>query len=84
MYWDIKKVLYKKHLALEVEFLDGLKGEVHFKKKNLIGVFEPLNKEEEFKKFFIGNGHTIVWDCGVDVAPDRLHKDIKDNGICIL
>ncbi|OIN82916.1 DUF2442 domain-containing protein [Francisella sp. TX07-6608] len=84
MYWDIKKVNYKQHLKLEVEFVDGLKGDVCFAIDNLRGVFEPLKNTAEFKKFFIGNGHTIVWDCGVDVAPDRLHKDIKNKGVCIL
>ena len=84
MYWDIKKATYKKHLNIDLEFVDGLKGEVIFKEINLKGVFEPLKKIEEFKKFSIGNSQTIEWECGVDVAPDRLHHDIKENGICIL
>ena len=84
MYWDIKKAIYKNRLNIEVEFVDGLKGEVIFKEDNLRGVFEPLKNDNEFKKFFIGNGNTLVWDCGVDVAPDRLHHDIKVNGICII
>ena len=84
MYWDIKKAIYKNHLNIEIEFVDGLKGEVVFKEDNLRGVFEPLKNNDEFKSFFIGNGNTLVWKCGVDVAPDRLHYDIKTNGICII
>ncbi|MED7789466.1 DUF2442 domain-containing protein [Francisella sp. 19X1-34] len=84
MYWDIKNIKYRKHLNLAIEFEDGLKGEVIFKEENLTGVFEPLRNNKEFRKFFIGNGDTIVWDCGVDVAPDRLHHDIKNSGVCIL
>ncbi|QIV95292.1 DUF2442 domain-containing protein [Allofrancisella frigidaquae] len=76
--------MIKKHLKLEIEFADGLKGELCFNEENLKGVFEPLKKTDEFRKFFIGNGKTIVWDCGVDVAPDRLHNDIKNKGYCIL
>ena len=39
MYWDIKKAIYKNHLNIEIEFVDGLKGEVVFKEDNLRGVF---------------------------------------------
>jgi hypothetical protein len=84
MYWSVKNISYKKHLNLEVEFFDGLKGDLIFNENNLYGVFEVLKNKDEFKKFHIGNGNTVVWDCGLDVAPDRLHYDIKNNGICIL
>ena len=49
MYWSVKNISYKKHLNLEVEFFDGLKGDLIFNENNLYGVFEAL-KNEELKK----------------------------------
>ena len=76
MYWDITSVEPVKHLALNVEFADGLNGMVHFKPSHLTGVFKALKDEKYFNEVYIDHG-VVTWPGELDIAPDAMHSEIK-------
>lgn len=83
MYWDVVSVKPKQHLVLEIQFTDGLKGDVYFKPSHLTGVFEPLNDERFFREVYIDHG-VVTWPGELDLAPDTMHKEIKRCGKWVL
>lgn len=83
MYWNVTKVEPQQHLLLKVKFKDGLEGTVRFKPSHLTGVFEALKDEAYFKQAFVNYG-TVAWPGELDLAPDAMHKEIKDHGEWVL
>lgn len=83
MYWNVTKVEPQQHLLLKVKFEDGLEGTVRFKPSHLTGVFEALKNEDYFKQAFVNHG-AVTWPGELDIAPDAMHKEIKDHGEWVL
>lgn len=83
MYWNVTQVEPQQHLLLKVKFEDGLEGTVRFKPSHLTGVFEALKNEAYFKKAFVNYG-AVTWPGELDLAPDAMHKEIKDHGEWVL
>lgn len=85
MNWEIKNAKFKDDYSIDIEFADGLTGTAHIKQSRLIRVFAPLKDSSIFLRGFIKYG-AITWDTGeyeVDLAPDRMYKDIKDHGVYV-
>lgn len=76
MYWDIVSVHPLKDRELAVEFDDGIKGTIKICKSFCTGVFEPLLDDAIVARAKIKYG-AIVWDNGLDLAPDTIYKEIK-------
>ena len=83
MYWNVIKVEPQQHLLLKVTFEDGLEGIVRFNPSHLTGVFEALKDESYFKQVCIKYG-AVTWPGDLDLAPDAMHKEIKDHGEWVL
>ena len=83
MYWDVVEVKPLENGDLFVRFADGLSGEVRFVREHLTGVFEPLKNPAFFNQVYIDRG-AVAWPGQIDLAPDAMYRDIKENGISIL
>lgn len=83
MYWDVVDVKVTAPLTLTVKFQDGTFGTVTFKPESLYGVFEPLKDPNFFKQVFIDRD-AVAWPGEVDVAPDAMYEEIKQNGEWII
>lgn len=71
--------------TLEVLFEDGIKGQIIFIPSRFRGVFKSLEDEETFRKVFVDREiGTVVWENGLDLAPDVMYKEIKENGQWVL
>jgi hypothetical protein len=66
-----------------VTFVDGTTGEVdmtsRLRGRADIGVFEPLRDPAEFARLRVSEGY-VSWPCGVDLAPDAMHEEIRKSG----
>ncbi|PJB44319.1 MAG: DUF2442 domain-containing protein [Comamonadaceae bacterium CG_4_9_14_3_um_filter_60_33] len=70
-------------LTLQVEFLDGTKGEIRFFPSHLTGVFEPLKNPDFFAQARIEQG-VVTWPGDLDLAPDAMYDAVKQNKIWML
>ena len=71
--------------TLEVLFEDGIKGKIIFTSSRFRGVFKSLENEDTFRKVFIDREiGTVAWENGLDLAPDIMYKEIKENGQWVL
>lgn len=59
---------------LYVEFDDGVAGEIEMADRLFGPAFEPLHNIDEFNKVFVDEFGAIAWPCGVDLAPDAIHR----------
>lgn len=83
MYWDVVEVKPVEELGLFIRFADGLTGVVRFTREHLTGVFEPLKNPAFFNQVYIDHG-AVAWPGQIDLAPDAMYRDIKENGISVL
>jgi len=83
MYWDVVSVKPVHYLELVVQFLDGLEGTVKMKPSSLTGVFESLKDKEYFNQVYVDHG-VVTWPGELDLAPDAMYHEIKNNGEWIL
>jgi len=61
-----------------IRFADGTEGEVDLSDLVGKGVFERWSDPREFEKVYIdAETGTIAWPGGLDLAPDRLYRDVK-------
>ena len=58
---------------IEVEFADGLRGQVDLSSRLLGEVFEPLRDEKYFAKVYVDEFGVVCWPNGADLAPDALY-----------
>jgi hypothetical protein len=70
-------------LILQVQFADGIRGNVKFLPTHLTGVFEPLKNPSFFAKAYVEHG-AVTWPGELDLAPDAMYDEVKQNGIWIL
>ena len=78
MYWDVISVKPFAARTLAVGFADGTRGTVYIDPSFCTGVFESLCNNELVQQAQIDNG-VLVWPNGLDLAPDTLYKEIKNN-----
>ena len=85
--WIVKTVAVLTDTTFRVTFVDGTTGEVDMtpmlRGKADQGVFETLRNPKEFRKIKLYRG-VVRWACGVDLAPDAMHEEIKKNGRWVL
>ena len=70
-------------LTLQVQFADGVRGNVKFLPSHLKGVFEPFKNPKFFAQAYVE--HSAVMRPGEpNLAPDAMYDEVKQNGIWIL
>ena len=74
--WHVTALHVLPGYRLEVEFADGLHGEVDMSNDNFIGVFEPFLDEQYFAQATLKNG-VVTWPNDVDIAPDAMYEEVK-------
>ena len=80
--WRVVAVRALSGYRLFVRFVDGTEGEVDTRPMVFgedAGVFERLRDPGEFSQVGIEDG-VVAWPCGLDIAPDSMHDEIKANG----
>ena len=68
---------------MHVRFLDGLEGMVRYEPSFFRGVFAHLTDARRFAEARVESG-AVTWPGELDLAPDRMHRDIADYGECVL
>lgn len=63
---------YIKDYVIEVEFDNGVKKQVDCQPWLRGPVFQPLQDQRYFRKFFV-DGWTVAWPNGADLAPETLY-----------
>ena len=69
----VTRIQVKSDYRLEVEFSDGLRGEVDLTDRLFGPVFEPLRDPDLFRKASIDDFGAVYWPNGADLAPDALY-----------
>jgi hypothetical protein len=64
---------YEDGFRLHLTFNDGTSGSVDFAPWLQGPVFEPLQDEAYFRRFFLDGG-TVAWPNGADIAPETLYE----------
>lgn len=78
MFLHVVKAKFIKDYVIQVEFNNGVSGEVDLKNELDGEMFEPLRNRKLFKSFKVDPIlHTIVWPNGADLAPEFLHDNLK-------
>lgn len=84
--WRVTKVKALEGFKLDVEFVDGLKGQVCMRDRVFspkAGVFAKLKDKDFFNQVFVEYGAT-TWPGELDLAPDAMHDAIEKHGQWIL
>ena len=68
----ITRATYVSDYKIFLEFNDGASGEVDLGSQLQEPIFQPLQKEEYFKSFKLGDW-TVEWENGADFAPEFLY-----------
>ena len=80
----VEKVRYLSGYRLELQFTDGMKGELDFQPRILGrgGVFKPLEDIEFFRQVVVDpEAGTLVWPNDVDFCPDVLYSRVTGEAI---
>ena len=83
MPWRVVAMTVADDRALLVRFVDGTEGTVRFGQGFYRGVFAHLLDPEAFAQVRLEMG-AVTWPGELDLAPDRMHQDIKKYGECVL
>ena len=62
---------------LQVEFSDGLQGEIDLSDRLFGPVFEPLRDQAFFDRVGIDEFGAVCWPNGADLAPDALYDKLS-------
>ncbi len=84
--WRLAKVTPLANYTLEVEFIDGTHGLVEMQQRiisNKAGVFAKLKDLTIFNQVYLEYG-AVTWPGEIDLAPDAMYDEIKQNGVWIL
>ena len=75
---DITKVRVVRHGVLDLEFADGLKGEVEVIERMRGPVFDEARTRDGFADVAVDRETgTVVWPGGADLAPDTLYERVR-------
>lgn len=74
MYYSVKNAWAIDDTTLYVEFDDGRRGTYDMSPLIGEGVFSQLADASEFKAAR-SDGFTVVWPCGLDIAPEELYEN---------
>ncbi|HSM08120.1 MAG TPA: DUF2442 domain-containing protein [Gemmatimonadota bacterium] len=78
MLYRIIDVEARSNYRVWIRFGDGTEGVVDLSDLAGKGVFERCKDPGEFDEVFVDeDAGTIAWPGGLDVAPDRLYRDLK-------
>lgn len=69
----VTRIRIKDDYRLEVEFSDGVRGEIDLSDRLFGPVFEPLRDLKLFRKAKVDDFGAICWPNGADLAPDALY-----------
>jgi hypothetical protein len=86
MPWRVVEVRVLDDFRIHVRFVDGLDGDVNMKclvHAASAGVFAQLADPDVFAQAFVENG-AVTWPGEVDLAPDRMHAEIKEKGVWVV
>jgi hypothetical protein len=76
----IKDAKYLEDYKIEVEFNNGKKGIVNLENELYGAIFEPLKNKDIFSKLKVDKIlETVVWENGVDFAPEFLYFKSFEN-----
>lgn len=78
MYWDVIRVQSIAPRTLQITFADGLTGLVFIDTSFCTGVFTALKEDSAVSSAFAENG-VVMWENGLDLAPDTMHREIKNS-----
>ena len=81
--WDVMAVEALDGYRLHVRFADGLEGEVDMSERvrsPRAGVFTALADPDVFAQAYVELG-AVTWPGELDLAPDAMHDEIKENGV---
>jgi hypothetical protein len=84
--WRVVRLEVQSGFRLRVCFKDGTEGTVElasFLNSVSAGVFAPLRDERLFQQARIILG-AVTWPGDLDLAPDAMHREIKQHGTCIV
>ena len=81
--WRVTHMRLVEGRAMHVRFVDGLEGMVRFTPAFFRGVFAHLTEPSRFGEARVEMG-AVTWPGELDLAPDRMHDDIRDKGECVL
>lgn len=62
---------------LEVEFSDGLRGEVDIEPFLFGPMYEPLREPTFFEQVFVDSFGAVVWPNGADISAAGLHRRLS-------
>lgn len=82
MPWRVAEVKPLGNFRLFVRFVDGLTGTVDmgaFIKSKEAGVFSALSDPLLFDQVFLLHG-AVTWPGELDIAPDAMHRQIREKG----
>lgn len=83
MYWDVTGLKIISDDTIRVDFEDGIEGEVNFRPSFFRGVFAHLKDPEKFREVGVVGG-AVTWPGELDLAPDAMHRQIKEKGVMVL
>lgn len=79
---EVKGAEYLNEYKIRVEFNDGESGVVDLKPDLWGPVFSPLLDLNRFRRFHVSRDFgTLVWEDGVDFAPEHLYKRVTEAAI---
>jgi hypothetical protein len=84
--WRVASAQALPDFRLLVRFNDGTEGTVEmaeFINSSTAGVFAELRDEDRFRQAKIHLG-AVTWPGGLDLAPDAMHRAIKEHGAWIV
>lgn len=81
--YDVIRVKPVDRVRLEVEFADGLTGEVEFEDSFFYGVFNVIRDPKRFAEVRCDHGF-VEWPGDLDLAPDAMYDAIKSDGRWVL
>ena len=77
----IPKVTNAEHVkdfVVHLRFSDGTEGDIDLREELYGELFEPMQKQEVFKKFVIHpDFRTLCWENGADFAPEFLYEKVQ-------
>lgn len=81
--WRVVAVAPSKNFSVIVRFVDGTQGTVHLFElihSPRAGVFGVLADANLFAKVYVDKG-AVTWPGDLDLAPDAMYVELKQNGI---